>query len=81
MQKTIELKTNILGERKFHLQIGEILVILSASAVTNELSTYALEAIQQLAGAEAHCTYMISEEEARVFRRLKINLTQEPVFS
>jgi uncharacterized protein (UPF0371 family) len=81
MQKTIELKQSVLGERKFHLQVGEVLVILSASAVTSELSGAAIERLKDLEGAEAHATYMISEEEQKVFRKLKINLTQEPVLS
>jgi len=80
MNQTIKLKTEVLGERKFHLRIGEILIILSASAVTNELSSHALSVLNQLSGAEAHATYIISEEEQKVFRKLKINLTMDAVF-
>jgi len=81
MSQTIKLKTEVLGERKFHIRIGEILVILSASAVTSELSNHALSVLDQLVGAEAHATYIISEEEQNVFRKLKINLTMDAVFS
>ena len=81
MQKAIVLKQQVLGERKFHLRIGEILVILSASAVTNELSSHALDSLGKLASAEAHATYMISEEEQKIFRKLKMNLTQEAVLN
>jgi len=81
MNQTIKLKSQVLGERKFHLRIGEILVILSASAVTNELSSHALSVLDQLAGAEAHATYIISEEEQKIFQKLKINLTMDAVFS
>jgi len=81
MNQTIKLKSQVLGERKFHLRIGEILVILSASAVTNELSSHALSVLDQLIGAEAHATYIISEEEQKVFSKLKINLTMDAVFS
>jgi len=80
MNQTMKLKSDVLGERKFHLRIGEILIILSASAVTNELSSHALSTLDQLAGAEAHATYMISEEEQKIFRKLKINLTMDAVF-
>jgi uncharacterized protein (UPF0371 family) len=79
MQKTIEYKSKTFGERKVHLRVGEILIILSASAVSNELSAHALETLDKFAGAEAHSTYMISEEEQKIFRKLKINLTQEAV--
>lgn len=79
MQKTTELKTQILGEKRFHLRLGEILVILASSAVTNELSAHALDAIKQLKGAEVHTSYMISDEESMVWKRLGVNLTQEPV--
>ena len=78
MYATNDLKYNILGEKKFHLQIGEVLVILSASAVTNELSSAAIGQLKALEGSEAHSTYMISEEEQKIFRKLKINLTEEP---
>jgi len=81
MNQTIRLKSIVLGDRKFHIRIGEILVILSASAVTNELSSHALSMLDQLAGAEAHATYIISEEEQTIFRKLKINLTMDAVFS
>lgn len=81
MNQTIKLKSEVLGERKFHLRIGEILIILSASAVTNELSSHALSVLDQLSGAEAHATYIISEEEQKIFRKLKINLTMDAVFS
>jgi uncharacterized protein (UPF0371 family) len=80
MNQTIKLKSEVLGDRKFHIRIGEILVILSASAVSNELSSHALSMLKQLAGAEAHATYIISEEEQAVFRKLKINLTMDAVF-
>lgn len=81
MNQTIKLKSESLGERKFHLRVGEILIILSASAVTNELSSHALSVLKSLVGAEAHATYIISEEEQKIFRKLKINLTMDAVFS
>ena len=81
MYQTIQLKTTVLGEHKFHLQVGEVLIILSASAVTNELSSHAISVLEKLAGSEAHSTYIISEEEQKIFRKLKINLTQEAVLN
>ena len=72
---------DVLGDKKFHLQIGEVLVILSSSAVTNELSSAAIDQLRQLEGAEAHATYMISNEEQKVYGKLGINLTQEAVIN
>ena len=79
MQRTMELKSHALGEKKFHLQIGEILILLSSSSVTNELSAHAIESLPSLKGAEAHITYMASEEESHIWRKLGVNLTQEPI--
>lgn len=81
MQMTIALKQNTLGEKKFHLQIGEVLVILSASSVTSELSRAAIDKLKYLEGAEAHSTYIMSDEEQKIFKRLKINLTQEAILN
>lgn len=79
IQKTIELKKDILGEKKIRLRIGELLVLLASSSLTNELCLHAVGALPQLYGCEAHITYMINAEEARIFRKLGINLTQEPI--
>ncbi|MCL2846219.1 MAG: DUF1846 domain-containing protein [Firmicutes bacterium] len=81
LQKAIELKQKTLGERKFHLRLGEVLIILSSSALTNELSAHALEQLGELRGTDAHFTYMISDEESLVWKKLGVNLTMEPVMA
>ena len=78
LENTIRLK-KMMDEKKPHLRLGEILIILSSSAVTNELSAHAMEKLKNLAGSEVHTTYMISEEEAHAWRKLRVNLTQSDV--
>ena len=78
MKKTIELKSGILGDKKFLLSIGEVLLLLASSSITNELSSHAVEQLASLTGSEAHITYMISEEEERVWKKLGVTITKEP---
>ena len=80
MQKTKELKDNLFSDGKFLISIGELLLILSSSSIDCELCSRALAALPKLQGAEIHTTNMLREEEQRVLRRLKINLTQEPIY-
>jgi len=81
LQRAVDLKTQILGNRNASLRLDEVLIILSSSAVTNDLSAMALDALPRLKGSEVHVSHIVSDEEARVWRRLGVNLTQEPMLS
>ena len=74
------LKTKYLGSHNPRLHTDEMLIALSASAAANEEAAKALSALSSLRGCEAHCTVILSEVDERMFRKLGINLTCDPVF-
>lgn len=73
-----ELKTNILKNHNPRLHSDETLIALSMSANTNPAAKKALDAIDLLAGCEAHSTVILSQVDQDIYRKLKINLTSEP---
>lgn len=76
-----DLKVNHLGNRNPRLHTDEILIALSVSATTNPISHQALNQISNLAGAQAHSTVILTEVDKNILRKLKIDLTCEPVYS
>ena len=73
------LKTKYLGGKNPRLHSDEILIALSMGAATDENCRRALEQLPRLRGCQAHCTVMLSEVDIRTFRKLGIELTQEPI--
>ena len=73
------LKTKYLGGKNPRLHSDEILIALSMGAATDENCRKALEQLPRLRGCQAHCTVMLSEVDIRTFRKLGIELTQEPI--
>ena len=62
------------------LQLQEVLIALSICAVTNPVIKKALNNLSKLKGSNAHCTYILTDSDAKVLKNLKINLTCEPQF-
>lgn len=75
-----KLKVNNLGNNNPRLHTDEVLIALSISATTNPISHMALQKLEQLKGCEAHSTVILSEVDKNVFRKLKVNLTTEPMY-
>lgn len=80
LEQIINLKKNSLGYKNPVLHLDEILIALSISATTNPTAQLALSKLVQLNGCEAHSTYIVSQEDHNVFRKLGINLTCDPEF-
>jgi len=74
-----KLKTKYLGSRNPRLHSDEILIALSMCAATDENCQKALEQIHLLRGCQAHSTVMLSSADSKTFKRLGMDLTQEPV--
>ena len=74
------LKTRYLGSHNPRLHTDEMLIALSVSAATNAEAAKALSALPSLRGCEAHCTVILSEVDERMFRKLGIHLTCDPVY-
>ena len=75
-----KLKTENLGNHNPRLHTDEILIALSISAVTDEASKRAMEALPMLRHAEVHSTVILSQVDTSTFRKLGLNLTCEPKY-
>ena len=75
------LKVNHLGSKNPRIHMDETLIALSICAVSDKVAKTALEGLEQLKGAEAHSSVILSEVDERMFKKLGINLTCEPVYS
>ena len=74
------LKVNHLGNENPRLHTDEILIALSICASQDENARLALEQLRKLEGCEMHSSVMLSSVDLRTFRRLKVNVTCEPVY-
>lgn len=75
-----KLKTGSLGSSNPRLHADEILIALSICAATDPNAKAALECLPMLVGCEAHSTVIVSHVDSNLFRKLKLNLTCEPVY-
>lgn len=71
------LKVNVLGNRNPRLHVNEVLNALAISASTNPLAQLAISKLNNLKGAQAHSTVILSEVDSNVFKKLKIDLTTD----
>ena len=76
IQKT---KTEYLGGSNPHLHTDEVLVAISVLSPHDENCRMALESLPQLRGCQAHCTVMLSEVDRKIFKKLGVGLTCDPV--
>ena len=76
IQKT---KVNLLHGRNPRLHTDEVLVALSMLSLHDENCRKALECLPQLNGCQAHTTVMLSEVDHKIFKKLGIGLTCEPI--
>ena len=76
-----EMKVQNLRNQNPRIRAGEVLIALAISARTNPLAELAMTKIGELANCQAHSSTIIHPEDASVLRKLKINVTQEPVSS
>ena len=72
-------KINYLGSRNPRLHTDEVLVTLSVLSENDENYRRALEQLPKLRGCQVHCTVMLSEVDQKIFKKLGVNLTCEPV--
>lgn len=76
IQKT---KVEFLKGRNPRLHTDEVLVALSVLSESDERCEKALATLPQLEGCQVHATVMLSEVDRKIFKKLGINLTCEPV--
>ena len=76
IQKT---KVQYLHGHNPRLHTDEVLVALSMLSLTDENCRRALEKLPELAGCQVHSTVMLSEVDRKIFKRLGVGLTCDPV--
>lgn len=74
------LKINYLGSRNPRLHTDEVLIALSVSAATGETARKALSQLPRLRGCQVHTSVMLSDVDIKVFKKLGVELTSEPVY-
>ena len=72
-------KINYLGGHNPRLHTDEVLVALSVLSNVDERCRQALEQLPKLRGCQVHCTVMLSEVDRKIFKKLGVNVTCEPV--
>ena len=80
LEPIMKMKQDMLGRRNPVLNLEEVLIALSICAATNPMAELALSKLALLKNCEAHASYIISEPDAGILRRLGMNVTSEPVF-
>ena len=73
------LKTDYLGSRNPRLHSDEALIALALSALDDDNAKKAMEQLPKLAGCQVHTSDMLSEVDIKTFKKLKVDLTSEPV--
>ena len=76
IQKT---KVEFRKGRNPRLHTDEVLVALSVLSERDERCGRALATLPQLEGCQVHATVMLSEVDRKIFKKLGVNLTCEPV--
>jgi len=76
-----DLKVRFLGGKNPRLHTDEALLALSLAGLSNPDAKNALEQLPKLKGCQVHTSVMLSEVDAKIFRRLGVDLTSEPVRS
>ena len=74
------LKTNYLGSKNPRLHTDEVLIALSMSAATDETARLALTQLPKLRGCQVHTSVMLSPVDIKIFHKLGVDLTSEPVY-
>lgn len=75
-----KLKVVYLGSQNPRLHTDEVLIALSACAPNDTNAQIALEQLAKLKGCQVHTSVMLSEVDIKIFKKLGINLTSEPLY-
>ncbi|MDD2958354.1 MAG: DUF1846 domain-containing protein [Lachnospiraceae bacterium] len=73
------LKVSYLGGRNPRLHTDEVLIALALATCVDENAQKAMEQLPALRGCQVHTSVMLSEADIKIFKRLGVDLTSEPV--
>ncbi len=74
-----DLKVRFLGGKNPRLHTDEVLIALTFAGMTDFNAKKALEQLPNLRGCQVHTSVILSEVDMRIFKKLGISLTCEPV--
>ena len=74
-----KLKINDLKNHNPRIHADEVLVALAIQASTNPLADIALKQLPKLRGCEAHSSIILDQYDYKIFNKLGIYVTEEPV--
>ena len=80
LEPVCQLKTKYLGHKNPRLHTDEVLMALTISALTNPLAEHAQQQLPKLKGCDAHFTVILSDVDAKLLKRLGINVSCEPKY-
>jgi uncharacterized protein (UPF0371 family) len=75
------LKSEVLHDKKVSLNLGETLIALGVSAISNPTAELALKKLKELKDCEVHITHIPTPGDEAGLRKLGVNLTSDPDFS
>lgn len=81
IEPILKLKREVLGEDNPRLHTDEVLIALSISAATSDVSKKAIKQIKKLFGCEVHSTTILSPVDEKTFRKFGLNVTSDPVYN
>ena len=75
-----KLQTQLLVHKNPRLHSDEVLIALCVSALTNPIAALAQEQLPKLRGCDAHFTVVLSDVDAKLYRRLGMHVSNEPKY-
>jgi len=75
------LKKDVLKGKMVSLDVEEILIALSISAISNPAAQMAIAHLKDMEGCEVHITHIPTPGDEAGLRKLGVNLTSDPDFS
>ena len=70
----------IVNFKKALIELQEVLITLASSSATNPMVEDALSHLKDLRDKDAYCSYIMSESELKMVKKLGINIICEPRF-
>ena len=80
LEPIIDLKNNLLDSRSSAIKLDDCLTALYICAVTDETAAAAVAQLPNLRGCEIHSTEILHSGDESILRKLRMNLTCEPIF-
>ncbi len=80
LEPILHLKNEMLKEKTPILNLEDVLIALSISAAMNPTAELAMLKLSMLKDCEMHSSYLLNAADENLLKKLRINLTCEPVY-